>query len=172
MYSLPTIRQWQTPWNEVWGMITTKINVCASWERFPQRVSVRDKRGALNRAALNHPDQLATHDLDTTTKVEDHRATKLTLQHWCQVQKPVYWSQWSFQCSRLWPQCLLIRILNFLKMYFIIECHCQTDGFCPWNFSSFSAFASVENPQDWGAIFNRRFGCLNVEKWVNNFKRV
>ena len=33
-------------------------------------------------------------------------------------------------------------------------------------------FASVENAQNRAAIFIGRLGFLNVEKWVNNFKRV
>ena len=29
---------------------------------------------------------------------------------------------------------------------------------------------SVKEAQDWAAIFIGCLGCLNVEKWVNNFK--
>ena len=29
---------------------------------------------------------------------------------------------------------------------------------------------SVEQVQDWAAIFIQRLGLLNIEKWVNNFK--
>ena len=47
-----------------------------------------------------------------------------------------------------------------------------TDGPCPWKISFFSAFASIEQVQDWAAILIRRLGCLNVQKWVNNFKLV
>ena len=43
------------------------------------------------------------------------------------------------------------------------------DGFCLANLGSFPPFASVEKVQ---AIFIRRLGCLNVEQWVDNFKRV
>ena len=35
MYSLSTNRQWQTPYSEVLGIITTKINVCGAAKRFP-----------------------------------------------------------------------------------------------------------------------------------------
>ena len=70
MYSLPT--------NEVWGMITPKINVCGVAKRFPQKVSLTDKRGVLNGAVLNHPDQLATNILETYNTGEDLRVTRLT----------------------------------------------------------------------------------------------
>ena len=55
---------------------------------------------------------------------------------------------------------------------FIIECQYQMDVSPQKKFCSFSAFASAERVQDWAAIFIRRLGCLNVEKRVNNFKRV
>ena len=59
-------------------MITAKINVCVVAKRFPQKVSLRDKRRALNRAVLNHPDQLATNTLKTTATGEDLHVTRLT----------------------------------------------------------------------------------------------
>ena len=55
---------------------------------------------------------------------------------------------------------------DFIENAFIIECHDQTDGLCPEKVPSFPAFASIENVQDWAAIFTY------VEKWVNNFKRI
>ena len=61
---------------------------------------------------------------------------------------------------------------EFTENLFTIEIQYQTGEFCPLKFSSFSAFASVEQIQDWAAIFIRHLGLLNVEKWVNNFKRV
>ena len=61
---------------------------------------------------------------------------------------------------------------EFPENLFTIECQHQTDGFFPQKVSSFSTFASVEQVQDWAAIFVRRLDCLNVEKRVNNFKRV
>ena len=60
---------------------------------------------------------------------------------------------------------------EFPENLFTIECQYQTEEFCPLKFSSFWAFVSVEQVQDWAAIFIRRLDCLNVEKWVNNFKR-
>ena len=61
---------------------------------------------------------------------------------------------------------------EFPENLFTIECQYQTDGFCPQKFSSFAAFMSVNQVQDWAAVFSKRLGCLNVEKWVNNFKHV
>ena len=66
-------------------MITAKINVCGVAKRFPQKVSLRDKRRALNRTVMNHHDQLATHVLEITTTGE---AIGLQEQ-WCQFQEPV-----------------------------------------------------------------------------------
>ena len=60
------------------GMMIAKIIVCGVSNHFPQQVSVTDKRKALNRAVLNHPDQLVTHILETTTTGEDLRVTRLT----------------------------------------------------------------------------------------------
>ena len=61
---------------------------------------------------------------------------------------------------------------EFPENLFTIKCQYQTDEFCHLKFRSFSAFASVEQVQDRAAIFIRRLGLLNVEKRVNNFKRV
>ena len=47
---------------------------------------------------------------------------------------------------------------------FTIEYQYQKDEFCPLKFSSFWAFASVEQVQDWAAIFIWRLGLLNVKK--------
>ena len=68
MYSLPTIRQWQTPYSEVRGRITAKVNVCGVAKRSPQKV--RNKRGALSRPVLNSPAELATRILGTTNTGE------------------------------------------------------------------------------------------------------
>ena len=137
----------------------------------------RDKRRAPNRAVLTHPDQLAVHILKITTTAEDLRVTcnsgvSFRNRYDC-------WSQWPIQCNQLWSQFLLFWIWTslfiylFIYFFFTIECQYQTDEFCPLKFSSFSAFASVEQVQDWAAIFIRRLGLLNVEKkWVNNFKRI
>ena len=92
-------------------MITTKINVCRVAKRFPQKVSLRDKRTALNRVVLNHPDQLATPILETTTTGEDLRVTLLTCNSGVSFRnRSECLSQWPSQCSRLWSQCLLIWI--------------------------------------------------------------
>ena len=76
MYSLAT--------NEVWGMITPKISVRGVAKRFPQKVSLRGKRRAVNRAILNHPEQLAPHILETSSTGKD-----LPVHKWCQFQEPV-----------------------------------------------------------------------------------
>ena len=52
---------------------------------------------------------------------------------------------------------------EFPENIFTIECQNQTDNFCPLKLAVLSAFASVENIQDWVAIFIRRLGCLNVD---------
>ena len=62
--------------------------------------------------------------------------------------------------------------LNFLKISSSSNASTKRMGSVPKECISFSAFASVENVQDWAAIFIRCLDCLNVEKWVNNFKRV
>ena len=46
---------------------------------------VRDKRWAPNRAVLNHPDQLATHILETTT-TDKVPSCNQNLQQWCQFK--------------------------------------------------------------------------------------
>ena len=61
---------------------------------------------------------------------------------------------------------------EFLENLFIIEYQYQMDGFCSPKCYSFSAFASIENVQDWAAIFIWHVGHLDVEKWVNNFKHI
>ena len=66
------------PSSEVWGMSTTDISVWGVTKRFPQKVSLGDKRRALSWPVLNHPNQLATHILDTTTTGEDLSVTRLT----------------------------------------------------------------------------------------------
>ena len=50
--------------SEARGRNTAKVNVCGVAKRSPQKV--RGKRRALNRAVLNHPDQLVTH-METAT---------------------------------------------------------------------------------------------------------
>ena len=103
MCSLSTIRQWQTPYSEVWGIITAKVNVCRVPKRFPQEV-----RG-LSTGRSEHPDQLAPHILQTTTTGEDLRVSKLTRNSGFNFRnRSDSWSKWPSQCSRLWSQYLLV----------------------------------------------------------------
>ena len=97
-------------------MITAKINICGVAKRFPQKVSLRDKRRALNRAVLNYPDQLATYSLETTTTGKDLRVTRLTCNGGVNFRnRSDCWSQCPSQTSQLFSQCLFIGVS--LKKY-------------------------------------------------------
>ena len=54
------------------------------------------------------------------------------------------------------------------KKKFIVEFLYQSGGFYPENFGYFPVFVTVENVQDWADIFVQRLSCVNVKKeWVN-----
>ena len=122
------------------------------------------------RAVLTHPDQLAIHILKTTTSGDDLRVTRLTCNSGVNFRnRYVCWSQWPIQ---LWSKFLLVWIWTFST--FIYHRISVSKGWVLSLKIKFSAFTSVEQVQDWAAIFIRRFCLLflKVEKWVNNFKRV
>ena len=142
-------------------------------KRAPQKV--RGKRGALKKAVLNHPDQLDALFVETTTSCEKLRVGLIRLT----CNRVLSVSGTGPTADRNGPVSVVSHGYNvfpseseFPENLFTIESQYQTDRFCPKKFGSFSTFASVEHVQDWAAIFIRRLGCLNVEKWANNFKRV
>ena len=75
-------------------------------KRSPQQV--RDKWRALNRAILNHPDQLATHILKPTTG-KDLPVTRLMCNGGVNFRNQYNcWSQWPTRCSQLWSHIFLV----------------------------------------------------------------
>ena len=97
------------------------ISVCGVAERSPE--TIRDKCRALNRADLNHPDQLATHILETSTTGEDLRVTRLTGNSGVSFRsRSDCWSQLPIQCGRLRSQSLLDWVWIYPEILFIIEC--------------------------------------------------
>ena len=104
---------------------------------------VRLKRRALKRAVLNHPDQLATHILETTAtgEVVYLRVTRTCNRGISFRNRSDRWSHWPSQCWRLWSRCLLAWIWISGNL-FIIES--VSNGWVrSQKFGSFSAFASV-----------------------------
>ena len=96
--------------------------------------------------------------LEITTTGEDLSITRLTCKSGVNFRnRYVCWSQWPIQSIQLWSQFFLVWIWTSWKL-FNIECQYQTDEFCPLESSSFSAFVSVEQVQDWAAIYIRRLG--------------
>ena len=84
-------------------------------KRSPQRVRNFKKR-SLNRAVLTHPDQLAIHNLKTTTTGEGRRVTRLTCNSGVNFRNRYEcWSQWSIQCIQQWPQFLHVWIRTSWK---------------------------------------------------------
>ena len=66
---------------------------------------------SLNRAVLTHPDQLATHILETTTTGEDLRVTRLTCNSGVNFKNQSHcWSQCPSRCSQLWLRIFLVWI--------------------------------------------------------------
>ena len=74
-------------------------------EILPQKV--RDKGTDLKRVFLNHPCQLATRILETTTTGVTRLTCNSAINFWNQSD---CWSQWPSQCSQLWSQYLLVWI--------------------------------------------------------------
>ena len=109
-----------------------------------------------------------------TTTGEDLRVTRLTCNSGVNFRNRYEcWSQWPIQCSQLWSQYFLawiwiswkfthhrmsvsnIRVLS-LKIQFLLSIRVSRTS------------TRLSNH----FFFSRRLGCLNVAKWVNNFKRV
>ena len=117
-----------------------------------------------------------THILKTTTTSEDLRVTRLTCNCGVSFRNRYYClSQWPVQCSRLWSEFLLVWI--WISWKFIHRRMLVSNG---WVLSLKIQFllsirvsrTSTGLSSLFFFFFIRRLGCLNVEKWMKNFKRV
>ena len=141
-------------------------------KRSPQKF--RDKRRALNRAVLTHPDQLATHILKTrsTTTGED-RVTRLSCNSGVSFRnRSDCWSQWPSRCSQLWSHIFLVWIRISCKFN-----HHQRSVSNGWVLSPKIRFL-LNIRVSWARTrlsshFYPAFRLLKrSKKWENNLKRV
>ena len=135
-----------------------------------------DKQRTLKSGVLNHPVQHTTHILDNTTTGDDFWVTRLTCNYGVNFRNRFdCWSQWpSAQSVIVIMACLLIWIWISWKFihYQMLVSNGQVPSLNISFLKFFSSFVSVENVQDWAAIFIQCLDCLNIEKWVNNLNHV